>query len=784
MVGAVVSLACGAVTHELRTDGQGAFSFDRRGGFTGCTITAAGPGLAPSLEQPVEASANLVVRLQLPTFNETLTVRPREGEVGRSAYRSLASVSIPGPELRAVSEDTGDLIRYARARAGVISSTAGHVFVDGLPASALPPADSIDRILVDADPFSAEYADGSDGHIDLVTLAPDRKLRLRLGGSSLGAGGGSVLDPRAESGSSWWNLGATGPVPHLPLTFSLNTSLADDRRDVPIRAVVPVGVEPPPAMAAASASSGSIQLALHYSRGEATLAHVAFLEARGRQSGAGLSGVTLPEAGMSLRSDLRELRATLARRSESLTHRAGFVVSRSQSEMAANSQGLGVSVPGAWIGGGADTAATDTRGASWALKYVVGSSSSQRFWSAGVQVSRDSDSESEVANPAGRMVFASPEAHAAAQAGLGTGTWLGARGSGRTGYASTAIAPFVEAEILRSARVRFRGGLRADYQTGGGTFLSPRLSGAALVHGYTLRWGGGIFVHDWATGVLLQAVKNDRSHLDRFLVTSASLADPASGDTSGAVSIDSRLAFDLTRPRDLVLRASLERPRNGLTPGIEYTWTRSTHRLGSRRLAGPDGWIDTLESNRSARRHQLHLSLQWQGKGQRIGAHYQWTRSRDDTDGPFSFPESQGSLDAEEAPSAGVAPHELSVVGSFRLPGGVALTVIESYHSSTPYNVTSGTDPAGLGLYNFRGGRPRDSGNGAAFHSTSLYCSGRIALPFTGGKTYANVGLHVENLLDDRNYLALGSVAGSPLFGVPLSGLSGRSVRVTVSFDR
>ena len=67
----------------------------------------------------------------------------------------------------------------------------------------------------------------------------------------------------------------------------------------------------------------------------------------------------------------------------------------------------------------------------------------------------------------------------------------------------------------------------------------------------------------------------------------------------------------------------------------------------------------------------------------------------------------------------------------------------------------------------------------------SLYGSRRVALPLPGGqKTYANVSLHVENLLNDRNYAAVGSVAGSPLFGVPLVALPGRSLRLSVSFDR
>ena len=382
------------------------------------------------------------------------------------------------------------------------------------------------------------------------------------------------------------------------------------------------------------------------------------------------------------------------------------------------------------------------------------------------------------------MVFENAEAYADAQVGLGTGTWFGARGSGRTAYASTAVAPFVEADVLRSAHVRVRGGLRADYQSGGGTLVSPRVSGAATWRGSTLRWGGGVFVHDWTTGVLLQALENDRSHLDRVLATSAAFADAESGGTSRAVPIDSRIADDLTRPRDLVLRASVERPWGSLTPGVEYTWTRATHRLGSRRLADGEGWVDLLESNRFARKHQLHLRLQAEARGQRIGVHYRWTRSRDDGDGPFSFPEAQDDLASEESRSAGIAAHELSAVASLRLPGDVSLTVVESWHGSTPFDVTTGTDPAGLGLFNFRGGRPRNSGDGPGYHSVSLYGSRRVALPLPGErKTCASVSLHVENLLNDRNYVVVGGVAGSPLLGVPLVALPGRSVRVSVSFD-
>ncbi len=777
VAGATVTLACEALVDERRTDSEGSFRFDRPDGFLGCTIAARADSFGDAPAQAVGAGAHVLLRLGLPSVRETLTVRPSEAEDGLTAFRSIASASIGRAELRAVSEDTADLVRYARARAGLSRSTAGQVYVDGLPTGSLPPSDTVDRIVVDADPFSAEFADGSEGRIDVATFVPDRKLRLRLGGSGFGAGGGSSLDHGAEARSRSWNLGATGPVPSLPFAFSVHSTIADDRHDVPLRAAGPEGAEPTPSTASASSSSRSVRLALDYSRGEATRASLSFLRSHGRQSNVGLSGISLPETAMGIRSDAQELRAAFTTRSARLVHRGGLVGSWSQTSMTANSQVPAVSVPGAWTGGGADTAALYARGTRWAAKYVVQAGAGRRYWSAGATVSQTSDSESDVPNPAGRVVFETAQAWADAQAGLGSGTWMGARRAGQASSATTGISPFVEAELVQSARVRLRGGLRADYQSGGGTLVSPRLTGAALWRGATLRWGGGVFVHDWTTGVLLQAVKNDLAHLDRFL---------ARGELA-PVAIDSRIASDLTRPRDLVLRGSVERRLGDWTPGFEYTWTRTTHALGSRRLAGADAWVDALESNRAARRQKVHVSVQGEAKGQRIAVHYQWTRSRDDGDGPFSFPEDQGDLAAEWARTAGIAGHELGVVAGLRLPGQVSLTVIDSWHGSTPFDVTTGADPAGLGLFNSRGGRPRNSGDGPGFHSTSLFGSRRVPLPWTGRsgrKTCANVSLHVENLLNERNVVVVGSVAGSPLFGAPLVALPGRSVRLSVSLDR
>jgi hypothetical protein len=115
----------------------------------------------------------------------------------------------------------------------------------------------------------------------------------------------------------------------------------------------------------------------------------------------------------------------------------------------------------------------------------------------------------------------------------------------------------------------------------------------------------------------------------------------------------------------------------------------------------------------------------------------------------------------------------------------VYLTLTDSWHGSAPYNITEAADPEGDGLFNDRGGRPRNSGNGPAFNSLSAYTSRRFAVPekFAHAIHGMTVGLRCDNLLGNRNYLSVGSVAGSPAFGQPMVAAMGRSVRLWFTFD-
>ena len=182
----------------------------------------------------------------------------------------------------------------------------------------------------------------------------------------------------------------------------------------------------------------------------------------------------------------------------------------------------------------------------------------------------------------------------------------------------------------------------------------------------------------------------------------------------------------------------------------------------------------------------MHARLAYRRKAQDFAVHYEHIDSRDNTSGPFSFPGRQNSLGAEWARSAGVARNNLSLAANFALPGAAFLSITESWRGAAPYDITTGLDPGGEGLFTDRGGRARNSGNGPRFNSLNVYLNKRVELPFVFARNRqrpsVSIGIQGDNLLGNKNFSSYGSVVGSPAFGQPLGASPGRSIRVWFSF--
>jgi hypothetical protein len=777
---AAVTLTCGDRSRFAVTDSTGGFTFDAHDRKT-CSLDVRRTGFAAAFEKLIDHPRGAItVRLQVAPVVADVRV------TGSAAMRSPFGLVLSEDDFKHLAASTDDLIRLAQSRAGA-AGRGTMVYVDGLPASALPPLDMIARIAVNTDPFSAEFAHGDMTAIHITTRAPLRRLRFYTGGTGLNIGGRDALATTRErpdvlSG----NFGVMGPVPGMPLTFSLTGSGSRDTRVTPVTATVPEEFESARGVDVTRTSrniGGGLEL--NYARPGDSRARLTYREHHSDSSNGGAGELSLRETGTFTQGWSRDVRMTANRTARGRTFEFGASAHISRSDVRANSAALGVVVPGQFVSGGNASAASSADRTLWTIKQVVRSGSA-RPWSAGVVFSSNRQSSSDEANPSGVIEFESLAAYRAAVNGAPTGTLVRAQDSAAS-YRAVTASPFVQKVIWRGNSSEINAGLRGDYQRGFGTIISPRVSMAATWRGTSFAAGAGLFAREIPHGIIWVTVRDAGTADRQWLARDVSLTNlPTTFELAGR-RLSSSLEPGINRPREWMSRVSVERPLGRLTAGVEYSRSIERHLLGSRREQAPNGWLDSFESNRRATRDRVHSQLRFDHRRQHVSWHYEWTRAYDNTDGPWSFAERQDDLASEWARSSRTAPHAVTLTGTFALPGAITLNATNTWSSGTPYNVTTGIDEFGNGLRNDRGGRPRNGADGPASNDLSAYAHRRFVLPdrlVPGKRRFAfSVGLHGHNLLNRRNYVALGSVAGTPAFGKPTAALPGRALRVTFSLD-
>ncbi len=783
VVDAKVSLVCQSYTDTLTTDGEGSFTFTRTS-FPECRLRVVYPGFAV-LELRVDDKRSLTLELQIAEQIQTVVTT-----ADTISMAPLESVSLSDNELRDISDNSEDLIAYAKQVAGVFSGDDS-LYVDGLPADRPPPAPAIAAITINPDPFSAEYSDGGNNHIDITTKTLERKFALTTLGASLGPRVPDGLNPNLGSTSNSAALGISGPLPFLPFSFATNVHYTDRHGDQAVEAVVPV-VPGTPISPVDSSPTGdsdtSYGLGIDQARKETLRLNASLYVEAAKRINLNTGGISLPETGMRQNSSAQELRVTFTKTGQHFVSRGGISADWFHSDLTANTSGPGVSVLGAFNAGGADINQENSQWSRWTLKDVSQVNWKNHLWSFGATISRRGDEQNAIPNPSGHIYFeTSADYVLSATAGTANGTSIITRGQGRVAYASYAAAPFVEAEVLRRPSLTVRAGIRADLQTDGNILLSPRLSTTSTWGGFILRAGTGMFVKTWTNDIFLRVMENDGTHLQQYLIMNSSLSEIEGGTATLKSEIVARLMPNLTPNRNWLFKVSLEHPFKKLVPGVEYSWTDGTHLLGSQRLSSPNGWTDWLESNRAQQAHRVHLRGLYKIRGQSFTANYEWIHSRDNTDGPFSFPALQSNIRAEWGPSSNIAAHNVALVANSRLGKAMALTLVDSWHSSQPLNITSGIDVEGNGLYTDRGGLPRNSGHGPNYNSMELFVHRRFALPKFVLKerqhTYLDCNVQILNLLGNREYSSLGTITGSPTFGQPLAADPGRALRFSFGFS-
>lgn len=775
VAGAKVTVVCGLTTFQSVADQKGLFTFKQRPSYNGCTLSVAKDGFAPYQLALTARSLLLEITLKLSIVREAVNIQASADET------ALESTTLLRDDLSKISNDPAELTAYAHQVAGA-APIPSHTYIDGLPSTNLPPAAMIESVSVNRDPFSPEYADGDENRVEVTTRSPDRKLHIAVDGSSIGLGGNSAMGPHLGSSSKWTSPVLSGPVPYSPLAFSLQANFSSISSEQLIQAVTSSRSSSPTTQVTTAGNSDSGSLNVYYSGKQGTRAYVSIYRSDSSASNSGAGGLTLAQASNASSFQADEMRASFQIGGKNWVQRSAILLGRKTSQSWANDDDLGLDLPGYFVSGGAPVQDEHSIKDLWLWKTVLQSSSKNHFWESGLVVSHATDSDQQHPNPAGQVWFASLADYNAALAGAATGTWIGATHNGSGSYGSVIASPFVQTDIWRAAHLIIRAGVRGDYQSRAGIEFSPRASAIGQFHSFILREGVGVFVHEWPNAIFFQPLRNNM--LTPFVAANVSLPanDTGTPAASNQAWIISQLASGLDRPRSLMSKSSIDRPLGSCDAGLEFTWTNGGHLLGMRRIPSGSGWLDRLESNRDLHRSELHPRFRYVWRRQTLTANYEWMHSRDDTDGPFSYAEFYNNLQAEWARTTSVPAHNASLVANLNLPRSFSLTIVSSFHSSSPYNITSGRDVDNNGLFNDRGGLLRNSGNGPGYRSVSLYGTRLVSLNRLsrqhekGGGVV--IGLQVDDLLGDRNYLTVEGVEDSPLFGQPLSALPGRTLRI------
>jgi hypothetical protein len=193
-----------------------------------------------------------------------------------------------------------------------------------------------------------------------------------------------------------------------------------------------------------------------------------------------------------------------------------------------------------------------------------------------------------------------------------------------------------------------------------------------------------------------------------------------------------------------------------------------------------------------------------------LALNYNWTKADTNTTGAFALPANGENLETEWGPSAGDIRHRLGASFSSSPLRNVSLGINLRAQSGTPYNITTGFDDNGDGLFNDRpagiarnaargvwqvdlGGRisyaigfgtPKAQTGSGGQQVAITMGGGGLAPGFGGGANDKRFRLEFyasgQNLLNRVNYTAYSFVQSSPFYGRAIAAAQPRKFQVGV----
>ncbi len=169
----VAVLVSGGQTYSANSNRSGAYEIGNLppGKYT---VTANAQGFAVFVQSDVDVSAGQAaqfnIALDIKVQEEKINVEGQSTQLDVNPANNASAIVLSGKDLDALPDDPDELLSDLQALAGPSAGPdGGQLYIDGFTAGQLPPKSSIREIRINQNPFSAEYDKLGYGRIEIFT---------------------------------------------------------------------------------------------------------------------------------------------------------------------------------------------------------------------------------------------------------------------------------------------------------------------------------------------------------------------------------------------------------------------------------------------------------------------------------------------------------------------------------------------------------------------------------------------------------------------------------------
>jgi hypothetical protein len=741
------------LTRTAQSDAKGIYSIPGlpAGAYT-VRITAVGFSDA---EQTVQITAGqaaqLNIEMALKTQAEEVTVASvaNEAEVSTDPSSNADSLVMDQQEMDALPDDPDDLSADLQALAGPAAGpNGGQFFVDGFTGGRLPPKQSIREIRVNQNPFAAEYDHPGQGRIEIFSKPGAQDFH------------GSLLYQHSDS---LWNsrypfVAVKPPYQRrqweaqmsAPAGKKTSLSLDFERRDINENAIVnafildPV-LNPAPFTQGIVTPLTGIESNLKIDR-QLTASHTLTARlgyARDTNDNNGVGNFNLSDRAYHqerIEKQLQLIETGII--TQHVVNETRFRFRQQNTDQAGGKAAPVITVQDAFSSGGSSVGTSFDHQNRYELQNFtswVNGPHTMRF--GGILRTVQLNNQA-MQNYTGTFTFTSLASYRATLIGIQqalTPAQIRAMGGGASQFTLSAGDPlasvtqfdygfFAQDDWRIAPNLTLSGGLRYEAQTHvhDATDLGPRIS-LAWAPGAkkgspsknVIRAGFGIFYDRLAENLTLDAIRQNGIQQQRYLIRNPDFypAVPTASSLASALQPQTIRETDAHwHPPTLVqMAASYERQlTKHVTVSTNFTHSAGSHQLRSRNINAPlpgtgllpFGGVNAIylyETSGIFRQNQLISSFNVKANSSlSFNGSYVYGRAMSNSDGAGTFPSNQYDLASEYARAGFDIRHRFQLNGSWNAKWGLRFSPFVTITSGRPYNITTGTDLNGDGLFTDR----------------------------------------------------------------------------------